>query len=222
MSMIEMKCGGCRESDFQRMRCVLSCAGGSQGRAVLRKVKVESFKGGIALLASDGVCLRKDRFAMRATPGLYDIQTNSAKVIRLEPCKEALKFPDYRKAIPSCDKRDAYAVSGKGSRFVMWAAAALGCYVDPMLMALGDEENVEVFIQKNKSGLSPLVVRNERSMLVVMPVRLDDDVAAKLERFQRDQQRRQSRKQPVARQKARPRPKSGPWWLPVPARRKAA
>ena len=224
---IEMKCGGKSDGDFQRLRCVLACVGKDPARAVLRRVQVEKVKGGVAIVATDGARLRKDFFAMRVAPRFYDIRTNTTKAIRLEPCREPLKFPDYKKAIPSCDKRDAYAVSGTGPRFVMWVGAALGCYVDPELMALGAEEEVEVFIQKNKSGLSPLVVRNDRSTLVVMPVRLDADVVEKLKRFQVDRLRRPSRIQGAAHpKKASPqlRPKSKPrsWWLPVPVRRKAA
>ena len=222
MNAIEMKCGGKPDADFLRLRCVLACIGKDPVRLVLNKVLVEEVRGGVTIVASDGARLRRDRFAMRAAPGLYDIRTNTTKAIRLEPCREPLKFPDYKKAIPSCGEKSAYVVSGTGSRFVMWAASALGCCVDPKLMALGDEEKVEVFLQKNKTGMSPVVARNSKSLLVIMPVQLDDGVAEKLGRFQLEQLRRQPRERPVARQKARSHPKPRPWWLPASARHKAA
>jgi hypothetical protein len=220
--MIELKNGGKRDSDFCRMRCVLACVGKDRMRPALRKVLVEKDKGGVAIVATDGVRLRKDFFAIRAAPGLYDVRVNTAKAIALEPSRELLRYPDYKTAIPSCGGRDVYAVSGKGPRFVMWVGAALGCYVDPMLMALGGDEKVEVFVKKIDAGASPLVVRNERSLLIVMPMTLDDGVAGVLDGMQLDRLRRQ-RKMAVAKPKTRPKAEveSAPWWSFGP-RRKAA
>jgi hypothetical protein len=219
--MIELKNGGKRDSDFHRLRCVLACVGKDRMRPELQRVFVEAAKGGVYAVGCDGKRLRRDLFKLKAEPGLYEIEINNSREIRLVPSKVLLRYPDYRKVIPKCGDHDVYAISGKGSRFVMWVGAALGCYVDPMLMALGGDEKVEVFVKKTDAGASPLVVRNERSLLVVMPMTLDDGVAGVLDGMQLDRLRRQ-RKMAVAKPKPRPKAEPVPWWSFLPVRRKAA
>jgi hypothetical protein len=221
MKAMEMKCSGKRDADFRRMRCVLACVGKDRMRPELQRVLVESAKGGVYVVGCDGKRLRRDLFNLKAEPGLYQIDINNSREIRLVPSKVILRYPNYRKVIPKCDGRDTYAVSGKGARFVMWVGAALGCYVDPMLMALGGDEKVEVFVKKTDAGDSPLVVRNEQSLLVVMPMTLDDGMAGVLDGMQLDRLRRQ-RKMAVAKPKPRPKAESAPWWSFRPVRREAA
>jgi len=191
MKAIEMKCGGKRDVDFQRMQCVLSCLGKDRMRPELHRVLIEAAKNGVYVIGCDGKRLRRDLFKLKAEPGLYEIEANNSRVIRLVPTKVLLRYPDYRKVIPKCDGRNAYAVSGKGSRFLMWVGAALGCFVDPKLMAFDDEEKVEVFIQKTDGGTSPLMVRNDYTLTIVMPMTLDDGIGEQLDRMQLDRFRRQ-------------------------------
>jgi hypothetical protein len=90
-----------------------------------------------------------------------------------------------------------------------------------MLMALGGDEKVEVFVKKTGAGASPLVVRNEQSLLVVMPMTLDDGVAGKLDVMQLDRLRRQ-RKMAVIKSRPKAKTEPAPWWSFLPVRRKAA
>ena len=215
-----MKCGGKRDSDFYRMRCVLACVGKDRMRPELLRVLVEKAKGGVTVVGCDGTRLRRDFFTMRAEPGLYEVRTNTSKTIYLEPSTVLVRYPDYRKVVPKCDGRDVYAISGKGSRFVMWVGAALGCYVDPKLMALGDDEMVDVVIQKADARTSPVLIQNDKSLLIVMPMKLDGGVGEQLDRYQLDRLGRQ-RKMIVVKPKSRPKAKTEPWWS-ILARHKAA
>ena len=123
--------------------------------------------------ATDGRRLRRDRFALEAEAGLYDIKVNSAKAIFLTPCEEELTFPDYRPVIPNRTTDSAYALDGIGKAFVLRATAGLGCYVDPKLVELSDVEGVTLFIQKNNPAIGPVLARNADTTFVVMPLRLD-------------------------------------------------
>jgi hypothetical protein len=189
-------------------------------RPELRGVLVEKFKGGgVYVVGCDGARLRRDYFGMQAAPGLYDVRSNSAKGIVLEPCKVLLRYPNYRKVVPASGG-SAYSVSGKGSRFVLWAAAALGACVDPKLMALGDDETMDIFIQKEDPGSSPLMLKNNQTLMVVMPVLLDAGIGEQLAGMQLDRLRRQ-RKMAVVKPRLQPKPESVAWW-PFRRRKKAA
>ena len=138
-----MKCGGKRDSDFYRMRCVLACVGKDRMRPELLRVLVEKAKGGVTVVGCDGTRLRRDFFTMRAEPGLYGVRTNTSKTIYLEPSTVLVRYPDYRKVVPKCDGRDVYAISGKGSRFVMWVGAAEPA-VDHLRRLVVDRDKREV------------------------------------------------------------------------------
>lgn len=180
---------------FDRIRHVAACRGRDRMQPALQRVWVEEVKGGITVTACDGVRLRRDFFVLRTKPGLYDVKANSTKQIVLEYCEILLRYPEYRKLIPATD-RNAYAVSGKGAGFVLWAASVLGACVDPKLMAIGDDEMMDVFVQKSDPGNSPVLLKNKTSLLVIMPVRIDAAVTEKLIGLQFDRLCRQRNPQP--------------------------
>ncbi len=100
----------------------------------------------------------------------------------------------------------------------MWIGAALGCYVDPKLIPISDDEAVEVFVQKTDAGISPLLIRNGKLLMVVMPMKLDGGIGEQLDRMRLDRLRRR-RKMTVVKPKQKAAPV--PWWATL-LKRKAA
>lgn len=160
-------------ADFARLRSVLACASKDSTRHVITKVLVEKDDEGIIIVATDGKRLRTDRFDLEADPGIYDIKVNTAKTVFLTKCEEELVFPDYKQVVPASDNEHAYALQGLGRRFAMWATSALGCYLDPKLIELGEDEGVTLYIQKDAPDRSPALLKNDTTTLVVMPIRVD-------------------------------------------------
>lgn len=186
MNTIELTNDKHTKSDFARMKAVLTCASKDSTRHVITKVLVEQAEEGITITGTDGRRLRCDRFDIEAEAGVYDIKVNSAKAIFLAQCTEDLTFPNYRHVIPCDTDEAAYSVTGMGSRFVLWASVALGCYLDPKLIALGDYESVTLYIQKNTPNLFPALLRNDDTTLVLMPYRIDQQWKFDVERIKDD------------------------------------
>lgn len=190
MDMIELENNRNTRPEFRRMKAVLSCASDDPARAVLSKVLVEGAEGGgIEITATDGKRLRRDRFGIDAKPGVYEIKANTGKTVLLARCEEELVFPNYRQAIPGSDEQSAYALAGRGRQFVLRAAAGLGCYLDPALVELGEDESVVLHLQKDDLKLGPVLARNEDTVLVVMPLRLDQPWVRQLEEIQAERLR---------------------------------
>jgi hypothetical protein len=157
-------------TDFHRMKSVLACASKDPTRLVINKVLVKKEAAGITVTATDGRRLRIDHFDLEAAAGIYDIKVNSGSGVFLMRNKERLTFPNTNQVIPSLDPQDACALTGMGRRFVLWASAAQGCMINPELIALEDDEKVTLYVQKQRPDLSPAVVKNQKTTLVVMPV----------------------------------------------------
>lgn len=155
------------------MKSVLACASKDSTRHVITKVLVENNEDGITIIATDGKRMRSDRFSLEAGPGIYDIKACTAKTVFLTQCQEELIFPSYRQVIPISSGAGVYTLEGVGKQFVLWATAGLGCWVDPKLVELGDDEAVTLHIQKIDPKRSPVLVTNETTTLVVMPMMLD-------------------------------------------------
>jgi hypothetical protein len=173
MNTIEVTKEKHNHADFARLRSVLACASKDPARYAISKVLVETSDEGITVIATDGKRLRTDRFSLEAEAGLYDVKVNSAKTVFLSQCEEELVFPNHRQVIPRSGKDDAYALEGTGKRFVLWATSALGCYLDPKLVELSDDEEVTLHIRKDAPGMSPALLVNDTTTLVVMPIRVD-------------------------------------------------
>ena len=170
MNTIEVTNKGVTKETFARLRSVIACASKDPTRAVINLVLVEEGKGGITITATDGTRLRSDTFEIEAEPGLYEIKSCNAKSVFMVQNDEKLAYPVYGQVIPAHGKQDAYALEGRGKRFVLWAASALGCYLDPKLVEVGEEEEVTLYIQKKSPHLSPALVKNTTTTLVVMPI----------------------------------------------------
>jgi hypothetical protein len=184
MNTIELLNERNTKREFARMRSVLACASKDSTRHVITKVLVETEEDGIIVTATDGQRMRCDRFNLEAEPGIYDIKVSSAKAVFLAKSQEDLSYPNYRQAIP-CDTAEAsYSISGKGGRFVLWGAVALGCYLDPKLIALGDDEAVTLHVQKTNPNLFPALLKNDATTLVVMPYRIDPQWQSEVEVMQ--------------------------------------
>ncbi|VGO14435.1 hypothetical protein PDESU_02996 [Pontiella desulfatans] len=173
MNTLELKNDKHTRADFARMKSVLACASKDSTRHVITKVLVEKTETGITIITTDGKRMRSDSFNLEAEAGIYDIKINSAKAVFLTQCEEGLVFPNYRQAIPDHTDEAAHSFTGTGSRFVLWVASSLGCYLDPKLIALADDEFVTLHIQKDNPNLFPVVLKNDQTTLVVMPYRID-------------------------------------------------
>ncbi len=156
-------------TDFERLKAVLACASKDQTRYPITKVLVKREAAGVTITATDGRRLRIDHFMIEAAAGIYDIKVNSGSGIFLIRNKERLKFPDTNRVIPSLDPNDAYAIKGSGKSFVIWVSSSLGCLINPELITIGDYEEVTLYIQKLRPDLSPAVMKNETTTLVIMP-----------------------------------------------------
>ena len=142
MNTIEITNKNPMKKMFARMKSVLACASKDPTRPVINKVLVEKNGDTLTITATDGTRLRSDRFKIKAEPGLYDIKSCNAKGLFMAKSEEGLVYPNHRQVIPSAQKEHAYSLTGKGPHFVLWAASALGCYIDPKLIALADDEPV--------------------------------------------------------------------------------
>jgi hypothetical protein len=167
--------------DFHRLKAVLVCASKDPTRPVINKVLVKKAETGVTITATDGRRMRVDHFDIEASQGIYDIKVNSGSGIFLMQNKEKLTFPKTDQVIPSLDPLDAYALEGTGGQFVLWASSALGCMVNPDLIALGDHEKVTLYIQKKRSDLSPAVMKNDQTTFVLMPLTLKEPWMQQLE-----------------------------------------
>ena len=184
MNTIELKNERQTKADFARMKSVLACASKDSTRHVITKVLVEKDEDGINVIATDGRRMRRDRFNLEAEAGIYDIKVNSAKSVFLTQCQEELIFPSYRQVIPISTGAAVYTLEGVGRQFVLWATANLGCWIDPKLVAMGDDEAVTLHIQKIDPKRSSVLVSNETTTLVVMPMMLDHHWIQQLEAIQ--------------------------------------
>jgi hypothetical protein len=218
VKVIQMKNGGRADPDFHRWRQLLVCVGKDKMRPELSYVLVEKTSGGIYAVGCDGLRLRRDLFRIKVEPGLYEIEVNNVREIRLVPSPVKVRYPDYRKVIPRMDPESTYSVVGKSPRFAMWIGAALGCYVDPKLVPLDADEFGEVFIQKKDGYIMPLTFRNDLSLVVVMPMKLDGNVSEQLQSMQLDRLRRLREMKVV---KPQTKKESAPWWTAL-VKRKAA
>ena len=157
---------------FDRMRTLLKCISSDPTRDVIGKLKVEQEDDAIRLIATDGRRLRTDLFEMKAEPGLYDVKTNTAKMIFLAKSDCELTFPNWKQVMPN--PKAAWSFTGTGRNFVIWASSGLGCLIDPDLIALGDHETVTLSIQKDCPELSPVLLKNDTTSVVIMPLRLKE------------------------------------------------
>jgi len=167
--------------EFRRMKALLTCVSTDPTREAIRYARVEKDDDGILVIGTDGRRLRSDHFDMETIPGNYEIKANTAKSIFLTKSKSRLKFPNWRQVIPSTNSKDAYALKGMGKRFVLWVTAGLGCYIDPELLAIRDDEGVTLYIQKDRPDLSPALLKNDTTTMVVMPIRVTEDWGRQLD-----------------------------------------
>ncbi|VGO17717.1 hypothetical protein PDESU_06319 [Pontiella desulfatans] len=190
MKAIELKNGDRGDPDFHRMRSLLACVGKDKMRPELHYILVEKTKAGVYAVGCDGLRLRRDLFRIKVEPGLYEIKVNNSREIRLMPSPMKVRYPAYRKIIPGLEPESTYSAVGKSPRFVMWIGAALGCYVDPKLVPIAHDEYGEIHIQKLDGEIMPLVFRNDHTLVVVMPMKLDGHIGEQLDRMQLDRLRR--------------------------------
>jgi hypothetical protein len=173
MNTIEVKKDRHNRADFDRLRSVLACASKDSTRRAITRVLVEKDEEGVTVIATDGRRLRTDRFNLEFDVGLYDIKICSGKSVFLSESAEEGGFPNHRQVIPSSDSEHAYALRGSGKQFVLWATAALGCWLDPKLVELGEDEEMSLFIQRDTPALSPVLLVNDTTTLVIMPIQVD-------------------------------------------------
>ena len=198
MNTIEIKSKGMKKEDFARLKSVMACASKDSTRPAINRVLVESTQGGITVIATDGKRLRMDRFKFKAEPGLYEVKSCNAKSVFMVQSSEKLAYPTYGQVIPEHGKRAAYSLEGRGKKFVLWAASALGCYLDPKLVEIGADEEVTLYIQKNRPHLSPALVQNKTTTLVVMPITPNEPWASELESIKANLIRHQEKERQAA------------------------
>jgi hypothetical protein len=181
MNTIDVKKDRHNRAIFDRLRSVLACASKDSTRRAITRVLVEKNEEGVTVIATDGRRLRTDRFNLEVTAGLYEIKLNTGKRVFLSESAEEGGFPNHRQVIPSSHHEHAYALRGTGKQFVLWATAALGCWLDPKLVELGEDEKVSLFIQRDTPELSPVLLVNDTTTLVVMPIQVDQPWVREIE-----------------------------------------
>jgi hypothetical protein len=186
MNTIELTKDRYNRADFDRLRSALACASKDSTRHAITKVLVEKDEDGITVIATDGRRLRTDRFNLEVEAGIYDIKVNTGKTVFLSECTEELVFPNYRQVIPAVEEEQAYRLKGTGKNFVLRACSVLLCWLDPKLVELDEDEDVELFVQRSKPSLGAVMARNGTTTLVVMPLRLDQPWIRDLEAIQRE------------------------------------
>ncbi|MFA5687811.1 MAG: hypothetical protein WC959_01465 [Kiritimatiellales bacterium] len=162
------------KQDFQRLRAVVSCVSTDIKRMELNCVHVTKEENGILVTAVDGVRLRSDRFLLKTSPGAYGVKINNTQRIVLVKLSGKVKCPEWRRVVPSTEKADAYAIEGIGKHSAVWASAALGYMLNPAMVALTDEEKATLLVPRDKSSRSPVVLKNEKTLYLQMPVRVNE------------------------------------------------
>lgn len=157
--------------DFRRLKKLLECASTDPTRDVIRSISAEKEEDSIRLIATDGRRLRADLFEIEAVPGLYEIKANTGQLIFLSKSSSRMKFPDWRKVLPSLDGKTAHEFKGSGRNFITWVTAGLGCLIDPELIALGEDEEITLYLQKERPDQHPAVMQNATTLFVQMPIR---------------------------------------------------
>jgi hypothetical protein len=181
MNTIELTKDRHNRADFDRLRSALACAAKDSTRRAITQVLVEKDEKGITVIATDGRRLRTDHFNMEGMAGLYEIKLNTGKSIFLSESSEEGVFPNHRQVIPDSDSEHAYKLRGTGKQFVLWATSALGCWLDPKLVELGEDEKVSLFIQRDTPECSPVLLVNDTTTLVVMPIQVDQPWVREIE-----------------------------------------
>ena len=171
------------KADFARLRSVIACLSKDPTRAVINLLLVEKAQDGVIITATDGRRLRSDNFDFQVEAGLYEVKTCNAKSIFMVQSSEKSAYPNYEQIIPPHGEHSAYTLNGQGKMFVLWAASALGCYLDPKLVEVGEDEEVSLFIQKKSPHLSPALVRNKTTTFVLMPISTHWPWAYEIERI---------------------------------------
>jgi len=184
-TIIEMQNTKASRYEFLRLKSVLSCASTDPTREVIRHVSVEPEDEGIRIIATDGRRLRADSFDLQAQAGLYEIKVQSAAQIFLVKAATQLKFPNWRQVLPSLKPEDAHAFKGCGRNFILWITAGLGCLLTPELIALRDEEEITLYIQKQGPGMQPAVMQNDTTIFVQMPIRETDSWYEQIDRIRK-------------------------------------
>jgi DNA polymerase III sliding clamp (beta) subunit (PCNA family) len=110
MEVIKLKNGGRADPDFHRWRQLLTCVGKDKMRPELNYVLIEMASAGMYAVGCDGLRLRRDLFKIKAEPGLYEIEVNNVREIRLVQSQMRVRYPDYRKVIPSLESETTYSV----------------------------------------------------------------------------------------------------------------
>lgn len=168
---------------FTRMKRLLECVSSDPTRAVLQRVKVEKEGEQTRITATDGRRLRSDLFDLQAAEGVYDIRANTATQVLLTKNKERLRFPNWRQVLPREEK--AWALKGCGKNFVLWAGSSLGCRIDPKLVSVTENEEITLFIQREEPALNPVMLKNDTTIHIIMPVRVDEPWVAELDRIRK-------------------------------------
>jgi hypothetical protein len=181
MNTIELTKDRHNRADFDRLRSALACAAKDSTRRAITQVLVEKDKEGITVIATDGRRLRTDRFNLDVEAGLYEIKLNTGKRVFLSESSEEGGFPNHRQVIPARTQEHAYKLRGSGKQFVLWATSALGCWLDPKLVALGEDEEISLFIQRDTPELSPVLLVNDTTTLVIMPILVDQPWVREIE-----------------------------------------
>lgn len=183
MNIIELTKTKDNKADFNRMRTLLKYASNDPTRQALHYILVEANEHTATLTATDGRRLRSDQFELEAKAGLYEIKTNTAKMIYLVKSSCEYTFPNYKQVIPDVSADKAYALNGTGSNFVLWASAGLKCRISPELLAVNDEESFTMYISKEAPSISPVTLINDTTTVVVMPIRVTDEWADQMDRM---------------------------------------
>lgn len=168
---------------FARLKQVLACRADDSERMFLNMASVEQKGRGITITATNGKSLRQDKFNLKADPGIYAVQNDADQEIKLLKKQDVCLFPDYASCIPKYTKKNCYSIEGSGPRFVTWAAAVLGVFLDPSLIHLEPNEYITVYVLKQPE--SAVMIKNHQTLMIVMPMKINDSWVDALERINR-------------------------------------
>ncbi|RKX44214.1 MAG: hypothetical protein DRP64_06950 [Verrucomicrobia bacterium] len=71
-------------------------------------------------------------------------------------------------------------------------------YLDPALVTLGDDESITLYVQKCAPELSPALLKNKDTTMVVMPFKGADGWSRELETIKQDLFRRRQKERKAA------------------------
>jgi hypothetical protein len=153
------------KDQFDRLAICLKYRSTDPQRPNIHGVKIE---GGVTV-CTDGQRLRADTLPILddVPDGVYDVIKTGKEVVFV-PVERT--FPDWQQILPDLENAQL-TFPACGAINPVFVAARCGCYVNPANVETVKHESFNLYFF---GPLEPVVLKNEQTLIVLMPMRIDD------------------------------------------------